>query len=135
MREPDADLDDLARRVNGAAIAVHRQLGPGFPESVYENALCLELAHLGIPFERQKPVSVIYRDTVVGEGRIDILVDGRLVVELKAVEELAKVHFAQVKAYLRATGCILGLLLNFNVAQIKEGGTRRVIWSLDASDQ
>lgn len=133
MREPSEYEDELARLVNGAVIEVHRKLGPGYPESVYENALCIELDHLGIRFERQKPVHVLYRDTVVGEGRIDLLVDGQLVVELKAVEDLAKVHFAQVKAYLRATGCVLGLLVNFNVAQIRDGGIRRVVWSMEHS--
>ena len=127
FHEPSAEADALATLVVGAAIEVHRQLGPGYPESVYENALCIELAARAIPFERQHPVTVRYRGELVGEGRIDIMAGGILVVELKSVEELARVHFAQVKAYLRATRQELGLLLNFDVALLKDGGIHRVV--------
>ena len=87
--EPSAELDDLAHRVIGAAIEVHRFLGPGFLESVYEEALCVEFALRGIRFARQVPVSVRYKGEPVGEARLDLLVDDSLVVELEAVESIA----------------------------------------------
>ncbi len=121
-------MDELARRVIGAAIAVHRALGPGFPESVYEEALCIELVEQGIPFERQPKVNVFYRERMVGQGQLDIWVDRQLVVELKAVEQIIPKHKAQAKAYLVATGCVLALLINFHEAVLKDG-ISRIIWS------
>jgi len=87
--EPDKRTDEIARAVIGAAIEVHRILGPGFLESVYEEALCLELGLRGLVFERQKPVKVDYKGKFVGEGRLDLLVDSCLIVELKAVKAFA----------------------------------------------
>jgi GxxExxY protein len=104
MREADSELNQLSQRVIGAAIEVHRELGPGFLESVYEQALCQELTTRGINFERQAVVVVSYKGVPVGEARLDLLVEKRLVVELKAVEELIPIHVAQVISYLRATG-------------------------------
>ena len=127
-REPDAELDRLAREVIGAAIEVHRVLGPGFLESVYEEALGVELTLRQIPFERQAPLAVDYKDHPVGEGRVDLLVGGALVVELKAVAALAPTHMAQVISYLRAKGTALGLLINSNVARLKDG-IKRVVAS------
>jgi GxxExxY protein len=121
-------LDDLAHAVIGAAIEVHRCLGPGYLESVYEEALALELQSRDIPFEKQRPVSVNYKGHPVGEGRLDFLVGGALIVELKAVDALAPIHKAQVLSYLRTTGLHLGLLLNFNVAVLRDG-IQRVILS------
>ena len=129
--EPDEKTDALAHAVIGAAIEVHRALGPGFLEEVYANALAIELRLRGIPFELQKRVRVDYKDHVVGEGRLDFLVGACLVVELKAVQALAAIHTAQVISYLKATGQTLGLLINFNVALLKDG-IRRVV--LTASD-
>ncbi len=126
MREPDQRLDDLAHAVIGAAIEVHRLLGPGFLESVYEEALAVEFRLRGIPVERQKPVAVSYKDQLVGEGQLDYLVAGELVVELKAVESLAPIHQAQVISYLKALRLTLGLLINFNVPVLKNG-IKRVI--------
>jgi len=128
IREPDIELDRLAHVVIGAAIEVHRLLGPGFLESVYEEALCMELNLRKVPFVRQPGISVPYKDSIVGEGRLDLLVEGILVVELKAVEALAPIHTAQVISYLRATGHKLGLLINFNVPIVKEG-IKRIILS------
>lgn len=110
-----ADLTDrdLTERIIAAAIAVHRALGPGFLESVYEQALCVELRLQGITFERQKVVPILYRDCLVGEHRLDLLVENRLVVELKAVRALDDVFFAQVRSYMKAIGTESGLLLNF----------------------
>ncbi len=101
-----------------AAIEVRRRLGPGFAESIYEQALRIELSKRGIPFESQKPIQVRYDDQVVGNHVLDLLVAGELVVELKAVSGLEDVHCAQVRSYLRATGAKVGLLMNFNAAKL-----------------
>lgn len=116
----------MARAVIGAAIEVHRQLGPGFLESVYEEALCIELEERHIPFEREKEISVLYKNRHVGAQRVDLLVGQSLIVELKAVEALADIHKAQVISYLKATRLTLGLLINFNVPVLKDGIQRIV---------
>lgn len=128
LSEPSAELDRLAHAVIGAAIEVHRHLGPGYLESVYEEALAIECGLRAIPFERQKAVAVNYKGNAVGEGRIDLLVGRRAIVELKAVDALAPIHTAQVLSYLKATGLTLGLLINFNVAVLKDG-IKRIIRS------
>lgn len=128
-REPSAKLDALAHEVIGSAIEVHRALGPGLLEKVYENALCVELAHRQLPFRRQVPVQIVYRGVVVGEGRVDILVDESLVVELKVAEQIVDAHLAQTLTYLRAGRYHLGLILNFGVPRLKDGGIRRVVLS------
>ena len=115
-----------SRAVIGAAIEVHRHLGPGYQEKVYEDALCVELGLRGMAFELQKPVSVVYKNRKVGSGVIDLVVGERLVVEMKTVDTLLPVHSAQVISYLRALGTQLGLLLNFRVAVMKDG-TKRVV--------
>ena len=104
---------DLSGKVIAAAVAVHRELGPGFLESIYETALALELDALGIHYERQKTIPVLYRTVLVGEHRLDLLVEGQLIVELKAVAYLYKIHFSIMRSYLKATGLQDGLLLNF----------------------
>ena len=116
----------MALRVIGCAIEVHRQLGPGFLESLYEEALSIEFVLCGLQFERQKPIRVIYKGRPLGKGHLDFLVEGELIVELKAVETLAPIHKAQVLSYLKATRLSLGLLLNFNVFMLKHG-IQRVI--------
>jgi GxxExxY protein len=126
--EPDESLDRLANEVIGAAIEVHRTLGPGFLESVYEEALCVELKLRKIPCERQVPVPVVYKGVAIGQGRLDLLVDGRLIVEIKTVEALAPIHKAQSISYLKATGYRLALLINFNAAFLKDG-IKRIILS------
>lgn len=130
MIEPSAELDELANRFIGAAIEVHTTLGAGFLESVYEQALVIELTERGIPFERQKPVQLKYKNAIVGDARLDFLIDQQLVVELKAVDALHPIHHAQVINYLKATGFQLGLLINFNVVQLKIGGIKRIILTL-----
>jgi GxxExxY protein len=127
MREPDEQLDDLAREVVDAALEVHRELGPGFVESVYEEALAIELRMRNVRFERQHPVSVSYKGHAVGEGRVDLLVGGALIVELKAVEKLLPVHKAQVISYLKARGSTLALLINFNERLLRDGIQRVVL--------
>jgi GxxExxY protein len=125
--EPDTETDRLAQEVIGAAIEVHRTLGPGFLESVYEQAMGIELGLRGISSGRQVPVAVDYKGRSIGESRLDLLVDGRLVVELKAVDQLAPIHTAQVMSYLKATRHQLGLLINFNVVRLKDGVKRVVL--------
>lgn len=120
------ELEALANRVIGAAIEVHRCVGPGFPEQVYQKALSIELDLLEIRHQIEYPVIVNYKSHRVGEGRIDMLVEEKLVIELKVVSDLAEVHRAQVAAYLKATNLRLGLLLNFNTAVLKDG-LKRII--------
>ncbi len=126
IQEPGEELNQLSKKVIGAAIAVHKELGPGYLESVYESALCIELTKQQIPFLRQYRMTVMYAGHEVGEGRIDLLVDARLVIELKAVERTMDLHKAQVLAYLKATRCQLGLLINFNVTKLYESISRIV---------
>ena len=126
--EPGAELDAIAHRVIGAAIEVHRTLGAGFLESVYEEAMCVELNLRRIPFARQVPVGVEYKGCWVGEARLDLMVAGTLVVELKAVESIAPIHVAQILSYLKATKLRLGLLVTFNVGVLHRG-IKRVIWT------
>jgi GxxExxY protein len=104
---------ELSGKVIDAAIAVHRELGPGFLESVYEEALALELTRRGIAFERQKPISILYAGEVVGEHRLDLLVKRVLVVELKAIRTLEDIHFSIGRSYLRACNLTDGIILNF----------------------
>ena len=126
--EPEEKLDRTAHATVDAAIEVHRHLGPGYLESVYEEALAVELTLRGVPFVRQIPIPVQYKGQSVGQARLDFLVDGALVVELKAVDALAPVHKAQVISYLKATGNQLGLLMNFNVPVLSQG-IQRIIFS------
>jgi GxxExxY protein len=126
--EPNESLDELTGEVIGAAIAVHKELGPGFNEAIYEHALCIELTERDIAFVTQAPILIKYRGQEVGVGRLDLLVENQLVIELKTVEALLPVHLAQVTGYLKATGLPLGLLINFNVAVLKQG-IRRVVLS------
>ena len=110
MNEPDSDLSG---KIIGAAIRVHEAMGPGFLEAIYEEAPCIELASAGLHFERQLPVPITYRDRVVGEHRLDLRVERKLVVELKTVSGFDAIHYATLRSYLKATDCSLGLLLNF----------------------
>ena len=104
---------ELSERVIAAAIRVHRELGPGFLEVMYEEALSLELATAGLSFERQKLLPVFYREHLIGEHRLDLVVEGKLILELKAISQLEKIHFAIVRSYLKASGLDDALLLNF----------------------
>jgi GxxExxY protein len=126
--EPDAELDRLAKGIVSAALEVHRTLGPGFLEAIYEEALCVELSLRHIPFARQVCVDVEYKGNLLGQARMDLVVDGRLVVELKATECISPVHLAQLLTYLKATRLRLGLVITFNVAVLRTG-VRRVVLS------
>lgn len=122
------NADALSGLVIGAAIEVHRHLGPGLLESTYEECLAHELVLRSIPFERQKPIPVLYKSARMDCGfRIDLLVGNCLVVELKAVSEITPIHEAQVLTYLKLTGCELALLLNFHTQQLREGIRRLVL--------
>jgi GxxExxY protein len=121
-------IEKLIHAVIGAAIEVHKVLGPGHLEAHYENALCVELELRGIPFRRQQVVKLNYKGREIGEGRIDLVVADELVVELKAVEKIANVHLAQVISYLRIRNSRAGLILNFNVpAMNTKDAIRRVL--------
>ena len=119
------EFEDLTGKIIGAAIEVHRQLGPGFIESIYENALIYELRKRGLKVEQQLEVPVIYDASVeVGKHRLDLLVEGGIVIDLKAISELLDVHFAIVKSQLRAVKRKHGLLLNFAKVKLE---AKRVI--------
>jgi GxxExxY protein len=118
--------EQAAEAVIGAAIEVHRALGPGYLESVYEEAMAVELELRGIKFQKQAPVALNYKGRPIGEGRLDLLVEGCLIVELKAVDALAAIHTAQALSYLKVTGLHLALLINFNVP-VLSGGLKRVV--------
>jgi GxxExxY protein len=107
------DINDITYAINGAVFEVNRVLGPGFLEKVYENALLIELRSRGLKAESRVPIKVLYKEDVVGEYITDILVEERVIIELKTVESLEKIHEAQLLNYLRATGIRLGLLVNF----------------------
>jgi len=121
------DTERVGAAVIGAAIEVHRSLGAGFLERIYHHALCFELAERRIPFEREKAVDVIYKGRTIRGQRIDLIVDGCVVVELKAITTLHQVHEAKVISYLKTTGLRLGYLLNFNHTTMKEGIKRIVL--------
>jgi GxxExxY protein len=106
-------FEDLSRRIIGAALEVHRELGPGFLESIYEEALKVDLSEHDLSFEAQKEIKIEYLGVDVGLHRLDLVVENQIIVELKAVKELTDVHFAQLRSYLKATGLKVGLLLNF----------------------
>ena len=115
-------FNQLTERVIGACIEIHRALGPGLLESAYEECLCYELSRAGIKFERQKPLPVHYKAVNLECGyRLDLVIEKKLIVELKAVDEIAPIHEAQLLTYLKLSGLTLGLLINFNVPVLKAG--------------
>jgi GxxExxY protein len=105
--------EELTGRIIACAIEVHKSLGPGFLESIYESAMVVELNRARLKVEQQKPLPIYYREVLVGEHRLDLLVENLIVVELKAISELEDIHFAIVRSYLKAAGLEHGLLLNF----------------------
>jgi GxxExxY protein len=122
------ERDPVTGRIIAAAIEVHRELGPGMTEAMYEEALALEFDLQGVLFARQVPVMVHYKGRPIGNTRLDFLVEGAVILELKACEALNLVHRAQCICYLRATGLRVALLINFNVPVLKDG-IKRVILS------
>ena len=117
---------DLTDRILGAAIYVHRYLGPGFLEKIYENALCLEFSKRKIIFSQQVPIFVRYEGDPVGMHRLDLLIENKIVVEIKACREIEEIHFATVLSYLKATQLEAGLILNYFSPTLK---IRRVVYS------
>jgi len=124
-------LDDateaLITRIIGICIAVHRELGPGLLESIYGRAICLELETAGLSFEVEKQVPVLYRGIVLCHHRLDIVVDLKVLLEIKAVERLAPIHYAQVLSYLRISKLPVALLMNFNSVVLPDGMKRIVL--------
>ena len=116
------DINDLTGNVIGSAIEVHKALGPGLLESIYEECLCIEFNKRNIAFERQKELKIEYKHITLDAGyRVDIIISGKLIVELKACETLLPIHEAQLLTYLKLSGIKYGLLINFNVPVLKEG--------------
>lgn len=122
------EINAVTEAVIGAAMEVHRALGPGLLESTYEMCLCRELSLCQIAFERQKPIPVEYKDVSLNCGyRADLLVDGRVLVEIKAGETLSPIHGTQLLTYLKLGGWHIGLIINFNVRLLKHGIRRKVL--------
>jgi GxxExxY protein len=124
----DEALNELSKRILGAAFHVHTRLGPGLLESAYEACLDHELRRRGLAVERQKTLPVRYDDVLVDAGyRIHLLVESAIIIEVKSVRQFAPIHDAQVLTYLKLSGLHLGLLLNFNVVRLKQGGIKRLV--------
>jgi GxxExxY protein len=125
---------DLSYAIIGAAIEIHRSLGPGLLEAVYEECLAREFTLRTIPFERQKPIPLVYKDLKLECGyRLDFLVMSRIVVEIKSIEAIAPIHETVMLTYLRLSGSSLGLLINFNVPILKDG-IKRYVWHYEEKD-
>jgi len=121
-------LNTLTEKIIGAAIAVHHEIGPGLLETAYEACLAYELMDRGIFFVRQKPLPLVYRGVEMDCAyRVDLLVENAVVVEVKALERIGRLHEAQLRSYLRLSGCKVGLLLNFNVKWLTAEGIKRVV--------
>ena len=118
----------LTERILAAAIAVHQSLGPGLLESAYEACLCAELADMGLAFDRQRPLRLTYKGSVVDCGyRMDLVVEDKILLELKSVDKLLPIHEAQLITYLKLSGLKIGLLMNFNTQLMKDGIKRKVV--------
>jgi GxxExxY protein len=121
------DINELSSKIIGAAIEVHKKLGPGLLESVYEECVCHELSLRGISFERQKPLPVVYKGKKLDCGyRLDIVIEKAIIVEMKSCEKIEPIHRAQLLTYLKLSGLNLGLLLNFNTPVMRYGIVRIV---------
>jgi GxxExxY protein len=126
MEQP-AGLELLTERVIGCGMAVHRAMGPGLLESIYSDCMAIELCDENLHIERNRRVSLTYKGRpVANDLRLDLVVEGRIIVELKAVERFHPVHLAQVITYLKLTGCPAGLLMNFNTTSLRAGLKRLV---------
>jgi GxxExxY protein len=114
--------NDIAKQVVDVCFKIHKQYGPGLFESVYEEIFCYEWQKNGILFLKQHPIPLVHETIKMDAGfRADVIIDNKVIVELKSIEALAPVHYKQVQTYLKLTNCKLGLLINFNVALIKDG--------------
>ena len=122
------DINKISENIIGSAIDVHKELGPGLLESAYEECLCHELALRGIRFSRQNAISIRYKGVNLECGyRMDLLVEDKIVVELKSIDKLMPIHEAQLLSYLKLSHCTVGLLINFNVLILKHGIKRKVL--------
>ena len=121
------DDEKLIHNTIGCCIAVHRELGPGLPESLYSRALCIEFHENGLAFEREQPCPVIYRGEHLSEYRLDFVVADEIVLEIKSVEMIAEVHHSQLIHYLRLSRRRVGLLVNFNVSVLRNGIVSKVL--------
>ncbi len=122
-----AQVEWVGRRVIGCAIAVHRALGPGYKEAIYVEALCIEMDLRDLRFEREKPIAVTYKEYEIPGQRLDLVVEGSLIVECKAIEAFNNLHTRQVTSYLKTTGLRLAFIFNFNVEVLMPAGFRRVV--------
>ena len=121
------DVNKITESIIGCAIEVHRQLGPGLLESTYESALCIELGDVGLRYQQQLIVPVVYKGRIIGEYRVDLMVEDSVIVEIKSVERFDPVFEAQLLTYLRVTGKQIGLLINFNSRLLKTGIKRLML--------
>ena len=121
------ELNKITEKIIGCAIEVHRNLGPGLLESVYEKALAIELKSVGLKFERQRTLNVIYKNETIGEFKIDLLVENQIVLELKSVDRHDPIFEAQLLSYLKLGNYKLGLLINFNTKMLKDGIKRMIV--------
>ncbi|MCE2472057.1 MAG: GxxExxY protein [Anaerolineae bacterium] len=127
MPNASSEYDLLTHEIIGAAIEIHRALGPGLLESIYEDAFCIELEERNLTYERQRQVELLYRERNIGDLYADLIVENSVIVELKSVQTLQRIHTAQLLTYLKLTGLKRGLLINFNVHILKEGIKRIVL--------
>jgi GxxExxY protein len=123
----DDETEALVTKVIGCGINVHTEVGPGFLEKIYKKAMCIELKAQGLSFETERPVTITYRGIKIHGQRIDLIVGGKVIVELKSVERLDRIHRNQLISYLKATGLHVGLLMNFRVAYLPQGLQRVVL--------
>lgn len=135
MAQKGTDFNNITQTIIGAAIEVHRHLGPGLLEAAYEECLCRELDIRRVPFKRQVPLPVTYKGVILDcSYRLDLLIEGKVVVEIKAIEELLPIHDAQLLTYLKLGDWKVGLLINFNVPLLKDG-IHRLVNGLEENDQ
>jgi GxxExxY protein len=120
-------LNEITERIIGCAIEVHKCLGPGLLESIYENALCYELKEINLKYERQKQIPIFYKSHNLGEYRLDLLVEDAVIIELKSVDRMDRLFEAQLLSYLKITEKRLGLLINFNVSFLRDGIKRIIL--------
>ena len=123
----EKELNQITEKIIGCAIEIHRELGPGLLESIYESALCIELDSIGLTYERQKSLPVIYKNKPIGNFRVDLIVDGSVVLELKSVERYDPIFEAQLLSYMKLGKYRLGLLINFNSRLLKDGINRFIL--------
>jgi GxxExxY protein len=122
-----AEVEWVGRRVIGCGISVHRALGPGYKESIYAEAMCIEMDSQGLTFEREKPLKVFYEGVEIPGQRLDLLIERALIVECKVVDQIIPVHTRQVTSYMKTTGIRLAFIFNFNVNVLMPNGFKRIV--------